>query len=151
MVIQHETFSKICYELLGDGDSGSCFVVLESPGLPQTFLTLSNDAEEALPINEDFIPSEFGNGMEVLNMIEEDWSGSIKVLCRPDIVDSHGPTRYIDFKNKQEFIEIIYEKFVNNNYTVKNSADITIRDLKLLEKLLNVKFDFSFEDFKNEF
>jgi hypothetical protein len=137
-----ETFSKICYQVLGDGDSDSCFVLMESPGLPPVFLALSSDAENAIPIDKHFIPQEYGNGMEVLNMLKEDWNGSIRVLYDnnpTDNVDFSIPeTQHIHFKNKKEFIEIIY-RFVDDKYTVKDDETITQREIFLMGKLISLE------------
>ena len=145
------TFNHICYELLGDGDPESCFVLLESESTerPQLFLTLKLDANNTLPINADYIPNTYGNGMDVLNMLKETWAGSIKEIS-DQISTGVQTTNYIHFTNKTEFINIIYTRFVDHKYNIKNENGITERDFILIKKLLNVGYDMTYKEFKQE-
>ena len=82
--------------------------------------------------------------MEVLNMILESWNGSIKILS--DEPSQYEPSQdnifYIDFESKQEFIDIIHERFIDNNYNVLDESDISESDYKCMELLTGEKFDY---------
>ena len=124
-------WEKLCDDLLGDGDPGT-LTILDSPNMPKLYISLSEDTEERLPIDESFMPD--NTPLEVFSMVSEDWHGTIRVLQK------EGDISEIHFKNKQEFIDITYERFIDNNYeSVPELCNKS--DIEDIYKLTGIRMD----------